>query len=110
MQRFQAAAPDASVSGKKLTVRLLLESTLALDGQFGSHLVGWAWPSRLRWSMEMVDVESRKSSNPFFGGQLRGLGALGLKCLWGALVGARTSGSERPPWRALDEEQLSQVS
>ena len=24
-------------------MRLLLESTLALDGQFGSHLVGWAW-------------------------------------------------------------------
>ncbi len=24
-------------------MRLLLESTLVLDGQFGSHLVGWAW-------------------------------------------------------------------
>ena len=24
-------------------MRLLLESTLVLDGQFGSHLVGWGW-------------------------------------------------------------------
>jgi hypothetical protein len=29
-------------------VRLLLESALALDGQFGSHLVGWAW-TKMYW-------------------------------------------------------------
>jgi hypothetical protein len=58
MQRFWARYTRCSGFGEKLTVRLLLESTLALDGQFGSHLVGWAWPNRLRWSMEMVDVEA----------------------------------------------------
>jgi hypothetical protein len=35
-------------------VRLLLESTLALDGQFGSHLVGWAWAKMSFWSSEVV--------------------------------------------------------
>lgn len=31
----------AELGGVSRTVRLLLESTLTLDGQFGGHLVGW---------------------------------------------------------------------
>lgn len=41
-------------------MRLLLESTLALDGQFGSHLVGWAW-AKMCFVEERVGVESSES-------------------------------------------------
>ncbi len=42
-------------------MRLLLESTLALDGQFGSHLVGWGWAEDVLLSRDRVGVQG---SNP----------------------------------------------
>lgn len=42
-------SPPKSAQVQKLTVRLLLESALALHGQFGSHLAGRVMPKMVLW-------------------------------------------------------------
>ena len=61
----------------QLTVRLLLESALALDGEFGSHLVGLVSP-KMSFGAEVVVVDSKRHgimllAECFFGGPRSGL-------------------------------------